>query len=249
MGGYGMYVLHNMQFLVHGQGMQGHAAEAKKAAQQMSAAIKEHASEMPEMAEVMSTWLFLDELRANLWDDVLQAAKPNAPPLVAAWHVARGLALAGKGQPGEARKEQAEFERVRKGVDRNMQWDTNKLGDVLDLASVVLDARLESSPARAVPKWKKAVGIQDGLVYDEPPAWYYPVRESLGGALLVSGDAAGAEAVFREGLRRSPNNGRMLFGLLECLKAQKKTEMARWVQRELEAAWKGADIQLRVKDL
>ena len=249
MGGYGMYVLHNMQFLVHGHGMQGHSAEAKKAAQQMSAAIKEHASEMPEMAEVMSTWLFLDELRANLWDEVLQAAKPTAPPLVAAWHVARGLALAGKGQPGEARKEQAEFERVRKTVDRNMQWDTNKLGDVLDLASVVLDARLESSRARAVPKWKKAVGIQDGLVYDEPPAWYYPVRESLGGALLVSGDAAAAEAVFREGLRRSPNNGRMLFGLLESLKAQKKMEAARWVQREFDTAWRGADIQLRVKDL
>lgn len=66
---------------------------------------------------------------------------------------------------------------------------------------------------------------------------------------MTSGDAAGAEAVFRDGLRRSPNNGRMLFGLLESLKAQKKSEDASWVQRQLDAAWKGADIQLRVKDL
>ena len=79
-------------------------------------------------------------------------------------------------------------------------------------------------------------------MYDEPPAWYYPVRESLGGALLLSGDAAGAEAVFREGMRRSPNNGRMLFGLLESLKAQKKSDAARWAQGEFDAAWKGADI-------
>jgi len=165
------------------------------------------------------------------------------------WHLVRGIALVSKGRNSEARKEQAEFEKIRKTLDRNMQWDTNHFGDVMDLASVVLDARLESSPARAVPKWKQAVAIQDRLVYDEPPAWYYPVRESLGGALLASGDAAGAEAVFREGLRRGPNNGRLLFGLLESLKAQKKTEDARWVEREFDTVWKGADIQLRVKDL
>ncbi len=249
LGGYGMYYLHNMQFLVYGHGMQGHAAEARKAAQQMAAAIKDHSSEMPEMAEVMHTWLILNELRANLWDDVLETPQPQAPPSLAVWHLVHGIALASKGQAGEARKDQAEFEKIRKTLDRNMQWDTNHFGDVMDLASVVLDARLDPSPASAVPKWKRAVAIQDGLVYGEPPAWYYPVRESLGGALLASGDAAGAEAVFREGLRRSPNNGRMLFGLLESLKAQKKTEAATWVQREFDAAWKDADIQLRVKDL
>ena len=249
MGGYGMYVLHNMQFLVYGHGMQGHAAEARKAAQMMAATIKEHSSEMPEMAEVMNTWLTLNELRANLWDDVLQAPQPSAPPSLAVWHLARGISFAEKGRSAEARKEQAEFEQLRKTLDRNMQWDTNRFGDVMDLASVVLDARLEPSAAKAVPKWKRAVAIQDALVYDEPPAWYYPVRESLGAALLMSGDAAAAEAVFRDGLRRSPNNGRMLFGLLESLKAQKKTDALPWVQRELDAAWKGADIVLRVKDL
>ena len=249
MGGYGMYVLHNMQFLIYGHAMQGSASETRKAGQQMSAVIKQHAAEMPEMAEAINGWLTLNELRANLWDDVLLTGKPQAPPSLAVWHLARGLAFASKGQATDARKEQAEFEKLHKTVDRNMQWDTNKLGDVLDLGSVVLDARLESSPVRAVPKWKRAVAMQDGLVYDEPPAWYYPVRESLGGALLLSGDAAGAEAVFRDGIRRSPNNGRMLFGLLESLKAQRKTEAARWAQGELDSAWKHADIQLRVKDL
>jgi len=249
MGGYGMYVLHNMQFLVYGHGMQGNAAETRKAAQQMSVAIQEHAAEMPEMAGVMDTWLTLNQLRGNLWDEILKSPQPKAPPSLAVWHLARGISFAEKGRTPEAHKEQAEFERVRRTLDRNMQWDTNRFGDVMDLGSVVLDARLESTPARAVPKWRRAVALQDGLVYDEPPAWYYPVRESLGGALLLAGDAAGAEAVFREGLRRSPNNGRMLFGLLESLKAQKKTELTRWVQREFDNAWRSADIQLHVRDL
>jgi hypothetical protein len=41
----------------------------------------------------------------------------------------------------------------------------------------------------------------------------------------------------------------MLFGLLESLKAQKKMDAAAWVQREFDAAWKGADLQLRIRDL
>jgi tetratricopeptide (TPR) repeat protein len=249
MGGYGMYVLHNMQFLVYGHAMQGNSAETRKAAHEMSQAIQQHAAGMGEMAGVMETWLTLNELRGNLWDEVLQSPKPSVPPSLAVWHLARGISFAAKGQPGEGRKEQAEFEKVRRTLDRNMQWDTNRFGNVMDLGSVVLDARLESSPARAVPKWKRAVALQDALVYDEPPAWYYPVRESLGAALLLSGDAAAAEAVFREGLRRSPNNGRMLFGLLESLKTQKKNDAARWTQNELNTAWKSADLQLRVKDL
>jgi len=119
----------------------------------------------------------------------------------------------------------------------------------MDLASAVLEARMQSSPALAVPKWRRAVVIQDGLAYDEPPAWYYPVRESLGASLLLAGDAPGAELVFREGVRRSPNNGRMLFGLLESLKAQRKTDEVAWVQQEFNAAWNGADIELRLEDL
>lgn len=120
---------------------------------------------------------------------------------------------------------------------------------MLDFASVVLSARVESSLAKAVPLWRKAVEMQDALVYDEPPAWYYPVRESLGAALLLAGYAPGAETVFRDGLQRSPNNGRMLFGLIQSLKAQGKSDAIPWVQREFEAAWKGADLELRVADL
>ena len=103
--------------------------------------------------------------------------------------------------------------------------------------------------ATAVSKWKRAVELQDALLYDEPPAWYAPLRESLGAAMLQAGDAPAAETVFREGLRRSPKNGRILFGLREALKAQGKLDAAAWVDQEFQAAWKAADIQLRIRDL
>ena len=128
-------------------------------------------------------------------------------------------------------------------------WGNNKPADALALAAEVLAGRLADSPTAAVERWRRAVELQDALVYDEPPAWYYPIRESLGGALMRAGKADEAEAVFREGLRRSPRNGRMLFGLMESLKAQNKTEAAEWVSREFEAAWKRSEIKLRIDDL
>jgi hypothetical protein len=61
----------------------------------------------------------------------------------------------------------------------------------------------------------------DALTYDEPPPWYFPIRESLGAALLRNGQAAEAEEVFREDLKRNRCNGRSLFGLMEKLEGLK----------------------------
>jgi hypothetical protein len=248
---YSMYYLHNLQFILYTRAMQGHLADTKDAARRMSEALKDMAKTMPEMADVFGLFITMAQLRLCRWDELLASGKPTSenPLTLAMWRYGRAMAYAAKGQFPEAEREQVEFDRLQKTLDRNMPWDTNKLGDVLDLAAAALAARMEPSPALAAVKWKRAVGLQDALVYDEPPAWYYPLRESLAASMLFAGDAAGAEAVFREGLRRSPNNGRMLFGLLESLKAQGKSDAARWVQREFEAAWKGADVELRLKDL
>ena len=74
------------------------------------------------------------------------------------------------------------------------------------------------------------------------------MRESLGGELLRDGQPAEAEKVFRADLEKNPRNPRSLFGLMESLIAQKKTADADWVHREFQAAWKNADVTLRVED-
>jgi hypothetical protein len=40
-----------------------------------------------------------------------------------------------------------------------------------------------------------------------------------------------------------------LFGLLEALRAQKKTESIEWVKREFEDAWKQSSTTLKVEKL
>ena len=67
--------------------------------------------------------------------------------------------------------------------------------------------------------------------------------------MLKTGRAADAEAVFRDDLKRNPRNGRSLFGLLESLKAQKKSAQTQWVQKEFDEAWKDASVRLRLDEL
>jgi Tfp pilus assembly protein PilF len=101
----------------------------------------------------------------------------------------------------------------------------------------------------AIAMLRDAVAIQDTLKYGEPPDWFFPVRESLGGALLMSGDAAGAEKVFREDLDRTPRNPRSLFGLQQALLQQKRDYDAGFVQKQFESSWKGGAQALKLDDL
>jgi len=95
-----------------------------------------------------------------------------------------------------------------------------------------------------IARLEKAVEIQDTLAYIEPPAWFYPVRQNLGAALLEAGRAAEAEAVYREDLRQYADNGWSLFGLAESLRAQGKLAEAAEAQQRFEAAWQRADVTL-----
>lgn len=115
-----------------------------------------------------------------------------------------------------------------------------------------MDARIAAAKGdqeRAIKYWGQAVQIEDSLYYGEPPEWFYPVRESLGGALLLNGQEERAGAVFRADLEQYPRNPRSLFGLLKTLEAQKKSASVEEVRREFAAAWGNADGPLELGEL
>jgi len=250
--GYGAYYVHNINFVAYARWMQGRKADGLKAADDMAAAMAPMLESMPDMADGFNAICVFGRVRFRDWDGILSLPQPKAAlhATTATWHYARAQAFAGKGDHAAAVKEQVAFDELRAHIPPDTPWGTmNKAKDVAGLASEILAARLASSAAEAIPHWERAVAVQDTLVYDEPPAWYYPIRESLGATLLLAGKAPDAENVFREGVKRSPRNGRMLFGLMESLRAQGKKQEAASVQREYEAAWSKADITLKVEDL
>ena len=100
----------------------------------------------------------------------------------------------------------------------------------------------EGNHEEAIAYFRTAVETQDELPYTEPPFWYYPTRHTLGRALLTSGDAAGAEQVYRDDLQQYPRNGWSLFGLVQALEAQDKD--AGEFQERFDNIWAQADVKL-----
>jgi hypothetical protein len=251
-GSYEPYYLHNLDFIMYARSMQGHRAQALQAADTLSSASKGMAAAMPEMADAFTALPIFVYARFHAWDSILKMPEPPEKMMAtrSAWSYARTLALAGNGDKAAAETERKRFEELRSKIPEDAPWGpTNTAQNVMHVASEVLSARLSPDRNVAAEHWRKAVDLQDHLVYNEPPAWYYPLRESQGACLLRAGKSGEAENVFREGVQRSPRNGRMLFGLWESLKSQNKIFDAESVEREYKAAWASADVPLRIEDL
>lgn len=246
---YGGYYVHNLHFIAIARAMQGRRAQALKAAETLRDAALPMVPVMPAMIDAFVPALLFAQVRFGDWDGVLASAKPpdELKATLALWHWSRALAYDAKADDAKASEAKKAFLAARATVPADYPWLNNKATVIMNIAGEVLDARLAVNDEEAIPHWRKAVELQDGLVYDEPPPWFYPVRESLGGALLRVGQAADAETVFREGLRITPRNGRLLFGLREALKAQQKD--ADGVGREFERVWRAADVKLDVASL
>ena len=232
-----MYYNHNLQFLAAAAMMEGKPEVAAKAAAELASNTAPVAREMP-MAEFVVPMPYFVALRFGKWKEVLAMPDPDPalPVTTAVWHYARARALSETGDRAGAEKERAAFLEAKSKIPADAPWGNNTAADVLAVAEDSLEASLESGADARLARWKSAVARQDALVYDEPPAWYYPVRESLGAALLRAGKAAEAEAAFRADLERNPRSPRSLLGLEASLQAQHRAEDARSVEAQYDGA-------------
>ena len=74
------------------------------------------------------------------------------------------------------------------------------------------------------------------------------MRESLGALLLKRGDIADAETTFSEGLRRSPNDPRLLLGLSEAQRAAGHVADADKTRKEFVALWQCPQDEPKVSE-
>jgi tetratricopeptide (TPR) repeat protein len=251
-----MYYSHNLHFIASCASMNGDYAEARSAAGMLAAHVGPMVKAMPPLEGFMTVPLSV-ELRFQKWDQILSTPQPDPSMKTATvfWHFARGMALVGKGRMSEAEAEQ----KFVKGASDSTPPDAifampvnNKAKDILTIAENVLTAKIAAAKrdyAGAIAALRHAIALQDSLNYGEPPDWFFPVRETLGGVLLVSGNTAEAEKVFREDLDRNPRNPRSLFGLREALKSQNRVYDAQFVDKQFQSSWKSNGVKLKVEDL
>ena len=251
-----MYYSHNLHFIAMCSAMNGDYREAIKAADMLAAHVAPAVKMMPPLEGFMTIPMAVN-VRFHKWDAILASKAPNPEMKTATvfWHFGRGMAFAGKGKISEAEAEYKIVSEAEKATPEDVVFAmpiNNKTKDILKIAEDVMGAQIalaKKDNAGAVSMLREAVSIQDTLKYGEPPDWFFPVRESLGGVLLIDGDSKGAEQVFRDDLEKNPRNPRSLFGLHQALKAQDRSYDAGFVEKQFHSSWKGGTVLLKVEDL
>ena len=237
------YYPHNNHFLSFAATMIGRSEQAIRTARAVVQSLPVDVVRQVPAVEPLLAYGHVTLVTFGRWDDVLNEPQPPSDLGFATGLVqyARGVAYAAKQDRTNADAALAAVQSAAEGV-------TDPTGKaVLNIASESLAGEIAArngAPADAERHFRVAMEIEDGLIYMEPPFWYYPVRHSLGKVLLEQGKAAEAEALYREDLKRFPENGWSLFGLAAALRAQSKDQEAANVQQRFEQVWQGADVQL-----
>jgi tetratricopeptide (TPR) repeat protein len=229
--------------------MQGSSAIARDAAAQLAARVTPEMVRQYPFLEFQLPTRVLTLVRFGQWDAVL--AEPAPPEDMhytrGIWHFARGMAMLRTGRAAAADTERERMAAIRDSIPADQMFGMHSAKKLLMIGFGVLDG--EAAAARgaldsATASLREAVRLEDSLVYDEPPPWFAPVRQSLGAMLLAAGRPAEAEQVYREDLRKHPRNGWSLLGLAKSLRAQGRSGDAASVEADFTRAWANADVTL-----
>lgn len=252
----GVYYPHNMHFLWWAQLFNGRSGEALRTARKAARYANDNFCGPSKVLEGprLRHLPWVTALRFGMWEAVLAEPKPAATNDFAVdramWHFARGLALASTGRAEEAGLEhEALVGIVNDPATAALDSPVFPASSVLKVAEAWLGGRVAGAKGdreRMIRELGRAKELEDAMPYMEPSYWPFPVRPALGAALLAVGDAAGAEAVFREDLAKWPRNGWGLLGLERSLRAQGRLEAAAQVARQFEQAWQRADRPLDI---
>jgi tetratricopeptide (TPR) repeat protein len=238
------YYPHNIHFLAFVSSMAGKSAQAIDAARTLKSKVNMDVAKNVGMLQEMVPYYALTLTTFGRWDDVLAEPLPPAdmrfPTAMARY--ARGVAYAAKGDFPSAK---VELDTVM-AIDAATPANAEHKAPVSIAAHALMGeiATRSGKPDEGIAHFKEALAIEDKGLYFEPPKWYYPIRQSLGAALLKAGRNADAEAVYREDLKRFPENGWSLYGLGAALRAQGKSAEAAAVEKRFAKAWTDADVKL-----
>jgi len=239
------YYPHNIHFVMVSAQMGGDGATAIDAAKKLDAAVPAELAKQFQIMEPVKAAPYTTELTFADPDAVLALAKPDEQLVLVRtmYHYARAVAFARKNDPTAARAEVDAIAALEAKADFKPYdaWGLPAKA-IVQTARMVATGRIADAAGDldgAAKAYEEAIALEDSLNYTEPPYWYYPVRQSLGGVRLRQGRLDDAERAFRDSLARVRNNGWALAGLAEVyrLKGDRNGETA--AKRSYAKAWFG----------
>jgi len=246
------YYTHNFHVMWYALNMLGRSEDALKAARTIGERISPEVVKQIPSLEYFSPTVLYTLVRFSRWDDILKQPRPatHLRYTTAIWHYARALAFTAREQTDSAAVERDSMVAIADELPADQMLNLNSSKSLLEIAKAHLAGEMAAQAGQvdeAVAQLEAAIQGEDQLVYDEPPAWYMPLRQRLGTILLAAGRPVRAEKVFREDLDRRPENGWSLYGLAQSLRAQNKLKPAEKIDERFERAWKTADVKLALR--
>jgi tetratricopeptide (TPR) repeat protein len=245
------YYPHNYDFLAFAASMIGRSRQTMSAVEKMTAIPPTELLKQPGMTFLQHhlTRPLQMKVRFARWQDILEAPAPSEDldHAYAMWQYARGRALTAQGSIKEAEKALHQVRRAAASPEvaaRRLEFNTS--GAILLIAGEVLAGHIEEAkgtPLTGIAHLRKAAALEDALTYGEPPEWSVPVRQELGMMLLRADQPTDAEQVFRQDLKRFPDNGWSLRGLELALRRQGQSEEADRLKARFNKVWATADVE------
>jgi tetratricopeptide (TPR) repeat protein len=239
------YYPHNIHFVMVSAQMGGDGKTAIDAAKKLDAAVSADLAAQFQILEPVKAAPFTTQLEFADTESVLALAPPDEKLALvrSMYHYARAVAFARNKDSAAAQQEKTAIEAIEAKTDFQPYdaWGVPAKA-IVQTARLVAEGRIADAAGDlegAAKSYQQAIALEDSLSYMEPPYWYYPVRQSLGGIRLRQGRLDDAERAFRESLARVRNNGRALAGLAEVyrLKGERNSEIA--ARRSYARTWFG----------
>ena len=245
------YYPHNLHFIWMGAAASGRGQLAIDAATKLASTVPKEALATVPILQGFLVVPYFAQVRFGRWDAILSDKDPSFPtPFTRGMrHYARALAFVAKDRLTDAEQELARLKTELNDPSLKGQttFSTNPGANILRIAPEVVAGEIAAKRKdwdRALLHLERAVRFEDSLIYQEPADWHAPVRQTLGAVLLQAGRPDEAEAVFWEDLRKNPENGWSLFGVMQALQAQGKNDRLDPIRARFDKAWKNADIKL-----
>lgn len=263
---YALYRIHNLHFALYGAMFLAQKAEAIDAAGRLQAEVPDEVVRVyPDLFETFVAALPHVYIRFGMWREALALELPEDKELYTTTNAlilyAQAIAHANLGQHDQAHAAKAAFDAAYAVVPEERMLFQNSARDVLAVAEQMMLGELAFKAGKrdeGLAYLRKAVELDDNLMYEEPWSWPQPTRHALGALLMEAGDHAEAEAVYRADLgldgklprpSQNPRNVWAMHGLHECLQRRGESVERPHIKALLDQAIARADIPIRASCL
>lgn len=245
------YYPHNVHFIAWAAIMQGRSREALAASRKTAAQVPDDRHDnVWGLYQTFLSMPYYTMVRFGMWDEILAEPIPNEKLTYGYGiaHYARGMAFRYTEKQDEARNELAALEAIVADPETaEVIIGFSQAAKLLTIAAEILGGEIsagEGDTDTAILRLDRAVRLEDSLLYNEPPDWYFPTRHILGAVLLDAGRPVEAEVVYLADLRKNRENGYALLGLAQAMHAQGREGEGAETMARFKRAWAAADRDL-----